>query len=350
MLIDNLFSNKFLIRDIEAEELVESFLVSAIASLLGYRFFLKITGYPMLGGENFHIAHVLLGGVFMLAAIIMLLVFISKPATRLAAVLGGIGFGLFIDELGKFITHDNNYFYQPTIAIIYLIFVLIYFFSQSINRFKRLTKREYLINAIEISKEAAYNDLEGHEKTKAFELLKKSEPKNPMVRSLKRMLSRIDSVPPEKPNLLSKTNRFFHKLYKMLISKKWFSGAIVTFFVAYTIGGLLKAISLISSKTSVLSVSEWGELVSSAAAGAFVDVGVLRIKSSRVDAYRMFKYAVLISIFLTQLFTFYKEQLYALVGLFWNILILITLRYMISEEVMHENGGLGIEKAKGRKG
>jgi len=32
----------------------------------------------------------------------------------------------FIDELGKFITSDNNYFFQPTISLIYIVFIIIF--------------------------------------------------------------------------------------------------------------------------------------------------------------------------------------------------------------------------------
>jgi len=340
MFIEKLFNNKFLIRDAEAEELVESFLVSAVAAMLGIRFFLNITGYPILGGEALHIAHLVWGGVFMLASFLVFMTFLSRPAYRLAAVIGGIGFGAFIDETGKFITHDNNYFFQPTIAIIYLIFVLIYLFSQSINRFKKLTKREYLINTIEITKETVYNDLDGDEKRRALELLKKADTKEYMARSLKRILSRIDSVPARQERF-SKIKHFSHKLYETLISKKWFSGAIVAFFVVYTIGGLFKAFPLIILKLPALSIIEWGELVSLAAAGAFVIAGIWRIRGSRVEAYRLFKYAVLVAIFLTQFFVFYREQLSAVVGLAWNILILITLRYMIrEEESMEKTAGI----------
>src|SRR3990167_6561029 len=107
-------------RDVEAGDLVENFLVSAIASILVIRLFLAITGYPQLGGENFHIAHMLWGGFLMMVAVIGLLVFLNKETKYIASILGGIGFGTFIDELGKFITKDNNYFYQTTIGIIYV--------------------------------------------------------------------------------------------------------------------------------------------------------------------------------------------------------------------------------------
>ncbi|QQS18516.1 hypothetical protein IPL68_00120 [Candidatus Saccharibacteria bacterium] len=46
---------------------------------------------------------------------------------RVVAFLGGVGFGVFIDEIGKLITRDNNYFYRPAIGIIYAIFVGLFY-------------------------------------------------------------------------------------------------------------------------------------------------------------------------------------------------------------------------------
>ena len=57
-------------------DLLDAFLVSAIATLIVIRIFLEATGYPQLGGGGLHIAHVLWGGLGMLAAIVL------KPHSR----------------------------------------------------------------------------------------------------------------------------------------------------------------------------------------------------------------------------------------------------------------------------
>ena len=125
-------------RNIEARDQLELFLVSAISSLLLLRFFLFATGYPQVGSGSLHIAHMLYGGLFMLAAIVILVSFIGRRTQRLAAFIGGLGFGVFIDELGKFITRDNDYFFRPTIGIIYAIFISLYLLFNFLSRTERL--------------------------------------------------------------------------------------------------------------------------------------------------------------------------------------------------------------------
>src|SRR5215211_2455127 len=95
-----------LVRSIDAGGFLESFLVATVASILG-------------------------------------LAFLGKKVQRIAAIVGGIGFGLFIDELGKFITSDNDYFYQPTIAIIYAVFIVIFMANHAIQRRRAFSQTEY---------------------------------------------------------------------------------------------------------------------------------------------------------------------------------------------------------------
>jgi len=74
------------------------------------------------------------------------------------------------------------------------------------------------------------------------------------------------------------------------------------------------------------------QIFSSALSGVFVFLGVYYLRKSRLVAFRMFEWSVLVSILLTYVFIFYKEQFAALAGLSFNLLILIGLRIMIRRE------------------
>jgi hypothetical protein len=128
-MLKTFFSKKieYYIWNLDFSNLFEVFLVSAVSSLLIIRAYLELTNYPTVGSGNFHIAHMLWGGLLMTIAILMLLAFLNKHIKHSAAIIGGVGFGTFIDELGKFITSDNNYFYEPTVALLYVIFMLMFF-------------------------------------------------------------------------------------------------------------------------------------------------------------------------------------------------------------------------------
>ncbi len=113
------------VRNLDAFYYAEVFLVCAVSAVLGIRLFLHMTGYPQVGNGTLHIAHMLWGGLLMLAALMMLFSFIGKRIELWAAILGGAGFGTFIDEVGKFVTKDNDYFFEPSVAIMYVVIVLI---------------------------------------------------------------------------------------------------------------------------------------------------------------------------------------------------------------------------------
>ncbi|MCL4387476.1 hypothetical protein M1307_03740, partial [Patescibacteria group bacterium] len=134
------------LRNLDGERLFDYFLISGISSILTIRLFLYLTGYPQLGNGSFHVDHMLWGGFFMLSALVVSFFFLTRSARATSAVLGGLGFGMFIDELGKLVTRDDNYLYQPVIALIYSIFVLLYLFSRIIEKQRKVTQKEYLIN------------------------------------------------------------------------------------------------------------------------------------------------------------------------------------------------------------
>jgi hypothetical protein len=52
----------------------------------------------------------------------------------------------------------------------------------------------------------------------------------------------------------------------------------------------------------------------------------------RDDAYRMFRYALLVAIFVTRVFAFVESQFGAVFALALDLLLLITVRYMAEQE------------------
>ena len=138
-----------------------TFFVTAITTELCIRTQLYLTHYPQLGGHGLHIAHLLWGGLFMVAALAILLSLLGRRVRQVAALIGGVGFGFFIDELGKFITADNNYFYKPAAGLIYLIFIGLYLGSRAYQRHRGLDDDERVRNAIELIGEATRGPVQG---------------------------------------------------------------------------------------------------------------------------------------------------------------------------------------------
>lgn len=102
-------------------------MIGFAVSVIATRAFLRATGYPQIASGDFHIAHVLWGGLLLFAAALILLIWRGRRVHRLASLVTGVGFGLFIDEVGKFITQSSDYFYPLAAPLIYAFFLLTVF-------------------------------------------------------------------------------------------------------------------------------------------------------------------------------------------------------------------------------
>jgi len=328
-------NQRYFPRDIEAGNFIENFLVTAVVSVLVIRLFLAISGYPTIGGLNFHIAHLLFGGFLMMVALAILFIFLNKDMKSVASIIGGIGFGTFIDELGKFLTSDNNYFYQPTIAIIYVIFVLFFLALRLFENKVKFSKEEYAVNAMEMTKQVLVHDLDKQEKKLALSYFRKAEKDNPIIQVMLDLLLKSEALPVRKPNLFHLIRRSAGKLYILLTHSPHFAVILIGFFIIAT---LINFSSAVSRFFLAQSFAEWGQLIFSFISGIFVLIGIyfLRFRKSWLRSYQLFKLSVLISILLTQFFRFLEQEFIAVTGLFINLTILSVLQYLIYEEKLLE--------------
>ena len=339
------------VRNVDAGDLLESFLVYGVASIIGIRVYLELTGYPQVGGGGLHIAHMLWGGLLMLIALVLLLAFLGKGVVGLAAVLGGLGFGIFIDELGKFITSDNNYLFKPTFALIYIIFMTLFLAFRAIERRTTLSSEESLVNAVDLLKEAVRNDLDNREREQALQLLQQSDPSNPIVGALERLLREAKPLPNRQPMLPVRLGRWAHAKYERLVSQRWFPPVLIGIFAVVAILDIAGLASAIASDPDFRSghpdmgFVDWADMISSFAFGALVVIGIGRLPRSRVQAFTWFKRAILVSIFFSQPFYFYSEQLWAATHVAINLLLLLALNYTLSEE--EEQAGAAEIRAAG---
>lgn len=139
-------------------------LISFALSVVLTRLTLELTGFPQLGNGVLHIAHVLWGGLLLFVAALLPTLLANRWAFTLTALLGGIGTGLFIDEVGKFITQTNDYFFPFAAPIIYAFFLLTVLIYLQVRRPSRHNSRTELYSALDQIMELIENDLDDTER------------------------------------------------------------------------------------------------------------------------------------------------------------------------------------------
>lgn len=328
----------FFVRNSDAPELIELFLVAGVASVLAIRGFLAATGYPQLGGDGLHIAHMLWGGLFMAIALLVLFAALGRIAQRLAATLGGIGFGTFIDELGKFITSDNDYFYEPTIGLIYISFIAIFLVLEAFRR-QQPGPAEALANAFNKLELAAGRPIDAATKQDTLALLARCDGADPVVRGLTAFVHGIVPQPVPDMNFYFRARDFAVQLYSRVVLSRWFRPAIIAFFlliaaIQIAMVLLIASLSLLDATPDTLSIgfTDVASLGSSAVSGVLTLIGILQLRRSRLAAYHWFVRSVLVSIFVTQIFTFLASELTAIWGFAVDILVYTALKIMIEQE------------------
>ncbi len=151
------------VRRARAETYLLISLVALAGSVIATRLFLEITGYPQLGNSELHIAHALWGGLLLLAAALLPLILANRWAFTASAVCSGIGVGLFIDEIGKFITQKNDYFFPAAAPVVYAFFLLMVLLFLLVRRRSAPSPRAEMYRALAELRELLDNNLDTRE-------------------------------------------------------------------------------------------------------------------------------------------------------------------------------------------
>ena len=292
--------------------------------MLFTRGLLAATGYPQVGGAKLHIAHVLYGGLLLLAALIATLGFLSPSTKPLAAVVGGVGFGLFIDEVGKFVTKDVDYFYRPAIAIIYVCFVGLFVVIRWLSRW-RFSAREATLIAVESLGRSAAGSLTEERRARIVALLAETGATGMLADGVRELLERCAVEAEQTPSTLQRVSSRLAGVWDAVTRHPLFQRGV---FAVLLLGGVVSALELawlLRHGFSHLAFSQKAFGVTTLVADGAVLIGAVRLPRSLLDALHWYDHAVLIEITVAQVFLYTSEQLaatlnlVALLGL-WSII------------------------------
>lgn len=301
-------------RDPAASSHLAGFLVAAVVTVLATRGLLATLGYPQLGGNGLHIAHVLWGGLLMAVAFVVLLSFAGPVARPIGALVGGIGFGLFVDEVGKFVTANNDYFYQPAAALIYGVVVVLVLVAEGLHGRRPHAPREYLAGAVDHAVAGVVGGFTPRARAEAGALLDRAGDVRGAAEA-RALLASVDDDDAEVPNIIRAVGAAVVRGSRRVVAVRWAPWLVVGLLVgslAWTV------VSGMIAWIGGADVPGWvvvGLLGSAALATGMALYGLLVARGERMAGYLLFRRAILINLLLTQVFVFRIQAWSATAGL-----------------------------------
>jgi hypothetical protein len=319
----------------DAGERLELMLVAAIATVLAIRAFLAATGYPQVGGNGLHIAHLLWGGLGLAIALIISMSVLGHRSKTLAALIGGIGFGFFIDEVGKFVTSTNDYFYKPAIALIYIAFVAIALVLRFV-RSRRVTPNAALANALDMIADAHATGLDESEQARILELLDASGEQTPIVAAMRAAVATTPATP-SAPNPYQRLKSALARRYERIAVSRAFIRVLIVLSILFLIvsipsigiiiGALAAGVDIPTSNTLILSI------IANALVALTTLLGVIQLaRHRRLKGFEWLRTSMAASILLAAPLAFWTDELAALPSFLLTLIAYSALGYAIRRE------------------
>jgi hypothetical protein len=311
---------------------LDLFFTFAVGGVLGNRIFLVITGYPQLGNGTLHISHAVWGGLMMLIALVVAISSLAPGARLFVSVLGGAGFGWFVDELGKYITRDVNYFFKPTLALIYMIFVVMYFAFRSLRR-ARSESEAAILNAIEVLRQGLLGSVEEPRRAEAVTMLQSAASGGAHPgEQLQGVLLELDTVPAGEPRWYARIALSARSWLERVAGTPSFGLVFGALFVLLAAADTAQVVDEAFYGVGVHSVSQWGITVTSFASLLLALIGFVVMARSRRAGYRWLEASILVNILITQVFLFHEAQIAATIDLLITLAFWMLLRAAIAVE------------------
>ena len=313
-------------------------LVSFAATVIATRWFLAITGFPQIGGGDLHIAHALWGGAALFAASLLPILLAGRFVYLSSAFLAGVGIGLFIDEVGKFITAENDYFYPAAAPIIYATFLLAVLVWLRAREPHDPDPRSQLLTALQLIEESVEGDLQQRERDQLRDRLANAAAKASQPEQRRLAAELLAFVEAEELNVAPDPVDRFGGLRARLSARSpsWLGGrglriALIGALVATGIGQLLALIGIgsevrfdLSQPLTPFTLFQLGQLVVEGIAGALLLAGgvLVGLVGRHRLGWTLAYFGLLVALTLGDLISFYTRQFDSIEVVLWHLLLL----------------------------